>query len=142
MFGLVQVAASHIDLQQMLFARACFDSLLTRHKLTRHQGKQITGFFVWVHPVGKMASTFQVAGVHQVAVGEQYRIERIVGPHHDRVRRHDVGSVQEISDAPKPLGLALGKKRGLADVQAHQLGVFRGVAGGENFQIKRLRTFR
>ena len=79
---------------------------------------------------------------NQVSVGEQYGVERFVGPQGDGVTGHDVGAVKKVGDAAKALGFALGKKRAIADIQAHQLGVFDRRAGGENFEIKGIRAFR
>ena len=55
---------------------------------------------------------------------------------------HDVGAVQKIGDAAETLCLALREESALAYIQPHELRVFVGRAGGENFQLERLRPFR
>ena len=63
-----------------------------------------------------------------------------VSAQQDRVAGHHVRPVQEIGDAAETLGLALREERIVADVQAHQLGVLDGCAGGEDFQLERIKT--
>ena len=58
MLGFIEIAWTHIDLQQMFFARRCFDALLTAHQLARNQSKEVTRLFVWVHPTGEVAAFF------------------------------------------------------------------------------------
>ena len=94
-----------------------------------------------VDPFGKVASAFQRALLDQVAVTQQHRVKGFVSAQRDGVAGHHVRAVQEIGDAAKALSLTLGEEGALADVQAHQLGVFFRVAGGENFQIEGVRTF-
>ena len=137
-FGLVEVAGAHIHLQHMLAARARADALLAAHQQAGHQGKQIAGLFVRVDPAGKVAALGQFAVFHQVAVGQQHRKLRAVGAQGDAVARHHIGAVQEVGDATKALGLALGEERPVADIQPHELAVLGRVAGGEDFQLEGL----
>ena len=139
--GLVEITGAHEHLQQVLGAAAAGDALLACDQLTGHQGEQVARLFVRINPLGKVAAVFQVALFDQVAIGEQHRVLGLVGAQRDGVAGHHIRAVQEVGDAAKALGLALGEKRALADVQARQLGVFLGVAGGEDFQIKSLEAF-
>ncbi len=135
-FGFVQVAGAHKHLQQVVGAAAAGDALLTRDQLTGHQGEQVAGLFVRIDPLGKVASIVQFTLLDQVAVGQQHRVFGLVSTQRDGVAGHHIWPVQEIGDATKALGLALGEERALAHVQTHELGVLLGVAGGEDFQIE------
>ena len=125
----------------MFFARWRFDALFAAHKLAGDQGKQVARFFVRVHPLGKVAAFVQVAFFHQVAVAQQDGKGFFVGAQRDAVVGHHIGAVQEVGDAAKALGFALREERVVAHIQAHELGVLRRVAGGEDFQIKGVRAF-
>ena len=138
MFGLVQVARAHVDLQQVLLPVARHDALLATHQHACHQREQVGRLTVWIHPFGEMTAIFQVTLFDQVAVGEQHRVAGLVGAQGHRVAGHDVRPVQEIGDAAEALGLALGEERVVADVQAHQLGVLGRRAGGEDLQLERV----
>ena len=139
--GLAQIAGAHIHLQQVVGARAGADFLLARHQLARHQGEQVAGLLVRVHPLGKVAAVFQVAAVHQVAVAQQHGVLRLVGPQRHAVAGHHIRAVQEVGDAAETLGLALGEERIVAHVQAHELGVLGWCAGGEDFERERVSAF-
>ena len=139
--GLAQVTGAHIHLQQVVGARAGADFLLARHQLARHQGEQVAGLLVWIHPLGKVAAVFQVAAVHQVAVAQQHGVLRLVGPQRHAVAGHHIRAVQEVGDAAETLGLALGEERIVAHVQAHELGVLGGRAGGEDFEREGVGAF-
>ena len=89
-----------------------------------------------------MAAVVQFALFHQVAVGQQHRIQPLVAPQRHAVSSHDVRPVEEIGDAAEALGLALREETALAHEQALQLGVLFGGAGGENFELERLGAFR
>jgi len=91
---------------------------------------------VRVHPAGKVTALGQFAVFHQVAVGQQHRKLRAVCTQRDAVARHHIGAVQEVGDTTKAFGLALREERAVADIQPHELAVFGGVAGGENFQLE------
>ena len=140
--GLVQVASAHEYLQQVLLARPAGDGLFTRHQFSGHQGEEVAGLFEWIVPDGKMAAVVQFALFHQVAVGQQHRIQPLVAPQRHAVSSHDVRPVEEIGDAAEALGLALREETALAHEQALQLGVLFGGAGGENFELERLGAFR
>ena len=135
--GLVEVAGAHKYLQQVVFAVARGDALLAAHQLAGHQRKQVAGLAERVFPLGKVAAIVQGALVHQVAVAQQHRVLGPVGAQYHGVSGHHIRAVQEVGDAAKALGLALGEKGVVADEQAHQLGVLDGRAGGEDLQIKR-----
>ncbi len=137
-FGLVHVARSHINLQQVLAAVARRDALLARHQLAGHQGKQVAGFFMRIDPARKVAAVGQRALLDQVAVGQQHRVLGRVGAQRHAKAGHHVGAVQKVGDAAKTFGFTLGEKRALTDVQAHQMGVFFRRAGAENFQLERV----
>ena len=64
----VQIARAHIDLQQMFFARAAGDALLTRYQQPRHQRKQVAGFAERVAPLRVVAAIGQIALLQQIAV--------------------------------------------------------------------------
>ena len=125
----------------MLFATAAGDALLTRDQLTGHEGEQVAGLFVRIDPLGKVASVVQGTLFDQVAVAQKHGVLGLVGSQRDGVAGHHIRAVEEVGDASETLGLALREKRALADVQAHQLGVLLGVAGGEDFQIDGVLTF-
>ena len=137
MFGLIEVTRAHVDLQQVLLAVACGDALLACHQLAGHEGEQVGGFFVRIHPLGEVAAIFEVTAVHQVAVAQQHWVLGLVGAQCDGVAGHHVRAVQEVGDTAETLGFTLGEERVVADVQAHQLGVFSRAAGGEDFEVER-----
>ena len=89
----VQVARAHIDLQQMRLPVARGDALLARHQLAGHQRKQVTGFFVRVHPLGEMPAIIQQALLDLVAIGQQYRVLGLVCAQRHGVAGHHVGTV-------------------------------------------------
>ena len=89
-----------------------------------------------VYPFGKVPAIVQRTLLDQVTVGQQHRKLGLVGAQGDGVHGHHIGAVQKVSDTPETLGLTLREKRVLADIQAHQLGVFGGAAGGENLQLE------
>jgi len=89
-----------------------------------------------VYPLGEMPAALKLAALNQVAVGQQHRVLGFVGTQRHAEHRHHIGAIQKVSDAPEPLGFALREKRIVAHIQAHQLGVFRWVGGGENLQLK------
>ena len=138
----VQIAGAHIDLQQMLRARARADALLAADQLTRYQGKKVGRFFVRIHPLRKMPTALQRAVLDQIAVGQQNRIRSFVRAQGDRVAGHHIRAIQEIANAAKALGLALREKRVVAHIQAGQAGVLDRRAGRENLQREALLSFR
>ena len=140
-FGLVQVAGAHEHLQQVLLAATADDALLACHQLGCHQREQVARLPERVVPDGEVAAIFQLALFQQVAVGKQHRIRLFVGAQRDLVGGHHVGAIQEVGDAAEALRLALREETAFAGVQAHQLGVLAGVAGGEDLQRDRLAAF-
>ena len=140
-FGLVQIAGAHEYLQQMLLAATAHDALLARHQRCCHQGKQVAGLPERVVPHGEVAAIFQIALFQQIAVGQQHRVGLLLGAQRHLVGGHHVRTVQEIGDASEALRLALREEAAFAGVQAHQLGVLRGIAGGEDLQRNRVSAF-
>jgi hypothetical protein len=74
----------------------------------------------------------------QVAVAQQHRVDRLVGPQHHGEAAHHVGTVRPVGDAAETLGLALGEKGVTGHVQARQPGVAARRAGGDDLQRERL----
>ena len=64
-----------------------------------------------------------IAGLDQIAVGQQHRRLRLVRLDPRGEHRHDVGPVGEIGDAAEPFRLALGGVGFARAIEAHQLGV-------------------
>src|SRR5216683_2654202 len=60
----------------------------------------------WPHLSSSPRRT-QIATAGWVAVRQQHRITSFVGADRHRIARHHIGTVEEISDAAEPLGLAL-----------------------------------
>ena len=129
MIGLVEVAAAHVDLQQVVATGARADALLACDEVGGHQGEQVAGFGERVVPGGVVPAAVQVALRGEVAVGQQHRVRRLRSAQSDGVDRHDIGSVEEVGDAAKALGLALGEQAAVRGVQTRQLGVAVGRAG-------------
>ena len=73
----------------------------------------------------------------QIAIGQQHWKFGFVGTQGHAVTGHHIGAVQKIGDAPETLRFTLREEGVVAHIQTHQLGVFGGVAGGENFQRER-----
>ena len=115
--GLVQVARANVDLQQVVAPAACADGLLAHRQVAGHQREQVAGLGVGVHPAGEVAAVVQRALLDQVAVAQQHRETGLVGAQQHAVRGHHVGPIQEVCDAPKALGLALGEEAAAAGVQ-------------------------
>ena len=140
MLGLLQIARSHIDLQQVLFPGPRHDGLLAAYQLARDQRKQVAGFAMWIYPAREVPSlvafTGQIAVLDQIAVGQQHRVARLVGAQRHAVARHHIRAIKKIGDAAKSFGLALGEERVVADVQSHQLAVLGRGAGGEYFYLE------
>ncbi len=124
--GLVEVAAAHEHLQQVLLAGAAGDALLARDQVGGHQREQVRGLRERVVPAREVAAVVQRALFLQVAVGQQHRVLRLVGAQRDGVDRHHVGAIEEVGDAAEALGLALREEAAARGVQARQLGVLLG----------------
>ncbi len=140
--GFVEVARPHVNLKHVGLAGAVQNRLFATHQHAGHQGKQVTRLFERVMPSRKVTAIVQQTLRLQVAIAQQNGEFLSIGFERDGEGGHHVRSILEIGDATKALGLALREKRPLTDVKATQLRVFAGVAGGENFEVKGLQTFR
>ncbi|MCY1218875.1 hypothetical protein D9M72_308290 [compost metagenome] len=132
--GLVKVARLDPDLQQLVLAGGGLDPFLDAFELARDQREQVGRLAERVFPYGFMAAVGQFALAHQVAVGQQHRVGGAVGAQRDAVGRHHVGTVQEVGDAAKALGFALGEEVAVGHIQARQRGIGRGLARGGDLQ--------
>ncbi len=127
--GLVEIATPHIDLQQVIAPSTGANALLARHQIGGHQREQVARLGKGVMPHGLMAPAFQIGLLHQIAVAQQHRIDRLARAQRDSEHRHHIRPVKEIGDAAKALGLALREQPAARGVQARQLRVFVGRAG-------------
>ncbi len=138
--GLVEVAGTHVHLQQMLLAVARGDALLARHQLAGDQGEQVGRFLERIDPLGEVAAfvarALQIALLDQVAVRQQHRVGVLAGAQRDGVARHHIGPVEKVRDAAKPLGLALREEGVFAHEQTHELGVLDRAAGREDLELE------
>ena len=78
----------------------------------------------------------------QITVGEQYRIQLLVGAKHHAIRRHHIRAVGEERDLAKALGLALGEKIAIGDVKTHQRRIGRGANQRLDLQRHLIRRVR
>jgi hypothetical protein len=74
MFGLVEITAPHIHLQQVVFARARCDALLAAHEIGGHHREQVAGLGEGIVPLGVVAPAVERTVFHPVAVGQQHRV--------------------------------------------------------------------
>ena len=120
----------------MVLARTSADGLLACHQGARHQGEQIAGLGEWVMPFGEMAAVVEIARLKQVAVRQQHRVLGLVGAQQHGVFGHHIRTVEEIGNAAKAFGLALGKEAAARGVEAGQRAVFLWRAGVADFQLE------
>ena len=137
MFGLVQILRLHPDLEQLLAAVAGDDAIFPADQSARDQREQIARLLERVVPDGEVTAVGQIALVDQIAVGEQHRIRFAIGAQRDGVRRHDVGTVEEVGDLAKALGFALREEVAARDVQSHERRVLLRTAAGDERELER-----
>ena len=100
------------------------NAILDEAEIAADQREQIGRLREWVVPDGKMAAVAgKVAGVNQVAVGEQHRRGGFLGLDAGGVDRHDIRAIGEIRNATEPFGLALGAVDRSGTIKPEQLGV-------------------
>jgi hypothetical protein len=103
------LAGLDVDAQGHLAPRRGAEAVLDAGESPADQREQVGGLAERVVPDREMpAGAGHVAGLDQVAVGEQHRRVGFLGLDAGGVDRHHVGPVGKIGDAPEALGLALG----------------------------------
>ncbi len=106
--GLVQ-GRRRADLQQVLRCHCALMICCSRRtRLAADQGEQVARLCDAGPPTRRSGGHRPVAAFHQVAVGQQHRVLRLVGPQQHAVAGHHVGAVQEVGDAAKAFGLRTG----------------------------------
>ncbi|OIQ65113.1 hypothetical protein GALL_533310 [mine drainage metagenome] len=104
-----------------------------------HQGEQVAGLGERVVPDGEALAAGQVAGLHQIAVGEQPLVGlRRLDPHREAAQH--VGTVGEPGDLAEALGLALGTEMVPGFIQTFQRLVVLGSDPGDDLQCERCRN--
>ena len=134
MLGLFQVAGAHIDLQQVIAAGTALDLLLAGHQIAGHQCKQIAGLLCGSTHLAKWRPSSRSPDSTRLPLDSSTGY-CLAGAQRDGVHGHHVGAVQEVGDAAETFCLALREERVLAHIQAHELGVLDGGAGGEDLQL-------
>ncbi|MDR8895039.1 hypothetical protein FEP69_04405 [Burkholderia multivorans] len=135
---LVEIGRLDPHLQQLFLAGAGRDPLLDRDELARDERKQIARLAERVFPLREVAAVGQVARIDEVAVRQQHRIRGLVCAQHDRIRRHHVGTIEEVCDAAEAFGLALREEVAARYVQARQRRVLVGRARAFERQVERV----
>ena len=126
MLGLAQILLFHPDLQSHLTTTGGGEAVFDFFEVTRYQGKQIARLGKGVVPGNKVPAIRQFATLHRVAIGEQYRLPGGVAYYRGGERRHHIGTIREISDPAKALGLTLGAIDAVGKIQPFQGGIFPG----------------
>ncbi len=117
------------------------EAVLQHIQLPGHQGEQVAGLGERVVPDREAPAARQLAGLDQIAVGEQM-LERLVALHpHGEARQH-VRPVGEPGDLAEPLGLALGAEAAGGHVEAFERLVAVGVDLDLGLQTKGVRHAR
>ena len=83
-----------------------------------------------------ISGALQCTGVDQIAIAQQHRVALLVCSQCDAETGHHIRAVQVVGDAPKALRLALCEEGLVAHIQAHQLAVLDGCAGGKDFELE------
>ncbi len=131
---LVEVAATHVRLQQVLLAGGAAQRAFAHDQVARDEREQIAGLRKRIRPDRDVPAVVQVAAADEVAVGQQDGKARLVCAQRHRVDGHHVGSVLEIRDAAKALRLALREEASAGGVEARQRGVRVGRAAVEDLE--------
>jgi hypothetical protein len=134
--GLVQVAAAHVDLQQMVLARGCG---CAARAPPGHRPPPRTGSWAWGRGRATWRSGLPLSRSpcsSKLPFAQQHRVLRLVGAQQHGVDRHHVGPVEEVGDAAEALGLALREEAAARGVEARQRGVLLGRAGVADGQLE------
>ena len=104
------------------------DDLVLQHvQVAGDQGEQVAGLGEGIVPDREMPPAVQLAGLHQVAVGQQPRVGRLVRLYPGGEAGQDVRPVGEPGDLAEALGLALGAEPAGRHVEAFEEGVGGGI---------------
>ncbi len=118
-------------------ARHGDEAILDTGEVAADQREQVGRLREGIVPDGEMAAAGEVAGFDEIAVGEQHRRVGFVGLDARRVDRQHVRPVEEIGDAAKALGLALGAIGAAGAVEPHQLRIGGRIDQRHDFKTKR-----
>ena len=135
--GAVLLAVFDMDGELDLAARCGRESRRHRTQVAGHQREKIAGLGMGIVPDGVVPAIGQFARLDRIAVREQQRRASFGRLDGDAVDGKDVWPVEEIGDAPKPFGLALGAVDTVRPVEAHQPGIRLGRNGGFDFDRER-----
>src|SRR4051794_25714287 len=79
----------------------------------------------------------KITRLYRVAVREEDRTGRFRRLDAHPVARHDIRPVEEVSYSPKSFGLALGAIDAFGHIEPAQLGIFPGIAEGDEIEGER-----
>ena len=122
-----QVGLAHPDDEIDLAAAHGGEAVAVGLKVAGDQREQIAGLGEGVVPLGPVTPVRRLAARDLVAVRQQHRERLRVALHPHAIFRQHVGPVGEEGDAAEALGLALGAEHAVRGIEAHQLGVGRGM---------------
>jgi len=135
------LAGLDVDAQLDVAAGHRFERCGDAAELAADQCEQITRLREGIVPDREVAvGAGDVAAAHEVAVREQHRRFVLLRLDAGRVDGHHVGPVGEIGDTAEALGLALGAVGAARAVEAHELGIGRGI--DQRFDVDRERPRR
>ena len=122
------VAAWHLsgrcpDRERNRLARRGREGVAQRRETPRHQREKIAWLRPRVGPFGEVTPVGQRPAGPGLAVRQQHGIFVGVGFKTYRVARQDIGPIDEESDPPEALRLALRAQVAAAEIKAHQDGV-------------------
>ena len=100
------------------------EAVLDTGQIAGDHGEQIRRLRKRVLPAGEMPAAFTIADLDQIAVRQQHRISRFVGPDRRGVDRHHVRAIRKIGDPAETLGLTLGAVHPVGKIKSLQCGVF------------------
>ena len=106
--GARQIGLADPDAEPDFAARPGDEGRAVFRQVPRDQREQIAGFWERVVPFGPMPAAVQIARANRIAIGEQYRVARLVGGHFHPVAGKHIGAIGEKGDATESFRLALG----------------------------------
>ena len=139
---LIAVLGLRPDMEGHLAARARGDGALDALEVGGHQREQVGRLQEGIGKRRPVAAARELAARGLVAIGEEHRVERLVGLDAHRVLGHNVGPVEEVGDATEADGLALRAVVAGGLVQPAELRVVLRLVGDDDRELEARRGRR
>ena len=132
----IEVVLLDVDAKRNLAPGLGGELILDHAQVTGDQGEEVGGLWEGVLPDGEVLAAVEVAGVYQVAVGEEHGVLGLVRGDPGGELGHDVGPVLVERDPAESLRLALRAEVAGGLVESLQLGVLLGLDLGGDLELE------